>query len=71
MFTARLNGPQDYSSNCRWKNVLCSNLNHAWTTRLARREEHPEVKIVSEDHESVGGGVIHDPIVGRRSMTDR
>ncbi len=39
--------------------------------RLARREEHPEVKMVSEYHESVGRGVIHDPGVGRPSNTDR
>src|ERR1039457_6593518 len=43
------------------KNVLCSNLQHTWATRFARREEHPEIEIVGEDDESVGSGVVENP----------
>jgi hypothetical protein len=68
---ACLDGPEDDNSNCGGKNVLGSNLNHAWTVGLARREQHAKVKIVSENYEPVGVGVIEDPRIGSRRLTDR
>src|ERR1017187_2982862 len=53
------------------KNVLCSNLQHTWATRFARREEHSEIEIVGEDDESVGSGVVENPRVRRSRFTDR
>ena len=67
---ACLNGPEDDISDCGWKNVLCLNLNHAWTTRLARREERAKIKVVREYDEFVGCGVTEDPRVGGRCLTD-
>jgi hypothetical protein len=61
---------KDNSSNRGWKNVLCSNLQDAWAAPFARREEHPEIEIVGENHKSVRSRVVENLRVWGRWRTD-
>jgi hypothetical protein len=61
----RLNCPEHNPSDSGREDVLRTNLNHAGTSDLLNREEHPKIKIVSENNPPAGCGEVEDLRIGR------